>query len=325
MKNQSKHSGLGIVIMWATGLAGACSVDTSDLHFVPDDDFGKLSELGDAGDGNIDTGGVGNIAGVLNKAGSGNKAGSNSGGVPGTGGTSSTGGTPPTTGGTSSVGGGVSSGGVSAAGMQAVGSLNDPLLDDFNDMNPMLPNTMMNGSRMGGWYITNDGTGNMMPPADPTKPPIPDFKPDYNNMGYAMHLKGGGFKDWGANLGVTLVNAQGRPPCPYDLSRFSGIRFYLQGMVSDGVLHFSLTTAETADAEHGGTCDIKTEKCFDNFAFDLMQVSPNWKLIQIPWSALKQGGWGAVKQLNVKNVLNIEFGVKPNTTFDFMLDQVEFY
>ena len=64
----------------------------------------------------------------------------------------------------------------------------------------------------------------------------------------------------------------------------------------------------------------------DNFAFDVtMQLTANWKQIQIPWANLKQAGWGTVKPKNMKNVLNIEFGFRQNTNFDFMLDQVEFY
>jgi hypothetical protein len=206
----------------------------------------------------------------------------------------------------------------------AVGSSSDPLLDDFNDMNPMLP-TPMGATRMGGWYITNDGTGNMTPPADPNQPPIPGFKPDYNSMGSAMHLKGAGFTDWGANLGVTLLNVPGRPPCPYDVSRFQGIRFYVQGMISDQTVHVSVTTVETADMQHGGTCDGMKEKCFDNYFVDVKWMSPSWKQLQVEWISLKQGNWGAVKPLNMKHVLNIEFGVRANTQFDVSIDQIEFY
>jgi hypothetical protein len=333
MMNKARRRGFGLLAVWGSGVLVACSVDTSGLHYLPDSEFHDLANQGEAGDGNVDVGGVANIAGVSNKAGSNGKAGSSSGGTTSVGGNASSG---ASSGGSLAVGGagGTPSGGVTGGGMPgggmpnsctpAVGSSSDPLLDDFNDMNPMLP-TPMNATRMGGWYITNDGKGSMVPPADPNQPPIPNFKPDYNNMGYAMHLKGSGFSLWGANLGVTLLNVPGRPPCPYDLSRFKGIRFYLQGTSSDQTLHFSLTTVETADMQHGGSCDGMKEKCFDNYFADMAWMPPTWKVIEVEWASLKQGNWGAVKPLNMQHVLNIEFGTKPNVQFDFSIDQIEFY
>ena len=50
-----------------------------------------------------------------------------------------------------------------------------------------------------------------------------------------------------------------------------------------------------------------------------------WKSIDIPFTALKQAGWGAPKKLYPSHVVNLEFIAAADTDFDFWIDQVEFY
>ncbi|HEX2877227.1 MAG TPA: hypothetical protein VHP33_38525 [Polyangiaceae bacterium] len=92
------RGGSGFVV--ACSIVAACSVDTSDVHFVPDE------ALSGAGVANL--GGVLNKGGALNQAGDSIDGGEPSGGTPSTGGTTSKGGTTSTAG---KPAGGSSSGG----------------------------------------------------------------------------------------------------------------------------------------------------------------------------------------------------------------------
>jgi hypothetical protein len=49
----------------------------------------------------------------------------------------------------------------------------------------------------------------------------------------------------GAHLGVSLLNVMGRPSCPYDVSRLTGVKFWAIGAVDTGYLRFTVPTVET--------------------------------------------------------------------------------
>jgi hypothetical protein len=215
-----------------------------------------------------------------------------------------------------------------------------PLIDDFEDGNAGLPMPMM-GGRAGGWYVVTDGTmGMVVPPADPNKPPNPD-RPGYdaamNGMaGYALHLSGGGFQDWGATIGTDLLHLPELDKrCPYYIEGFQGIRFFIKGNVADGFVRFTLLTQETADLANGGFCDPARVKCFDNFGKEV-PVGMGWKQEFVRFTELRQAG-GSMMDLNVTHALAIEFaahGAKSTPTgtcpdgkcaFDFWVDQLEFF
>jgi hypothetical protein len=111
--NKNRRRSFGFAVA-AGGLLAACSVDTSDVHFVPD------SVLTD--------GGVANLGGVLNKAGSNGKpvgtAGDADGGEP-SGGTTSTGGQN-TAGKPAGGAGGMPTGGMPSAGTGGMGAGGGP-------------------------------------------------------------------------------------------------------------------------------------------------------------------------------------------------------
>lgn len=323
--NKNRRRGLASALS-ALGLLAACSVDTTDVNFVPDDVLSMTTgdtgtgATGDTGSGGAlatggvsNVGGVVNVAGVLNKAGSSGKAGASNGG------SNALAGAP--TGGMAQ--GGSGGGGGMMGCPMAKGDPRQPVIDDFTDGDAGI---LMRAGRAGGWYVTNDGKGTQMPPNDVTRPPKPD-SPGFDMAGYALHTQGSGFSLWGAGYGVSLSNAPGQYICTYDVSPHTGIRFYTRGKITgmDAALHFHLVTAEIADREHGGTCDATTEKCFDNYAFDINPVPADWKLFEIPFASLKQAGWGTPKKLYLTHVLNLEFTTGVSANFDFWIDQIEFY
>ena len=320
---------LGFVVVALGAAPAACSVDTSDVHFLPDDVLAKAdanaNDAGGAPDagGVANRGGVANVAGVVGKGGTTAKAGAGTGGSRPTAG-APTGGAP--AGGSGSTGGRGGAGGNPAQCPTAAGDRKKLLIDDFDDGDSGLPDPPQAG-RMGGWYVVSDLTPGavQVPPNDPSRPPIPDM-PGVGGVGFALHTQGTGFTTWGAGFGVTLLNGSTNMACPYDASVYTGVRVSLQGNIvgTDPLLQFHFVTTDVADMEHGGTCDAKTEKCYDNFTA-YIDVPSTWKSIDIPFTALKQAGWGASKKLYPSHVVNLEFISAADADFDFWIDQVEFY
>lgn len=310
-KGSRRHCALGAML--AGLVLSACSVDISGVTFLRDEAFEK--------------GGVGNTGGVVSKAGSSGKSGSGSGGAS-TGGSKQTAGT--NAGGTNVGGtdtGGTDTGGTDTGGMGGMlpevcpvesGDPALPLLDDLDDGDVGLP---ISAGRVGGWFVVgDDGGGTLIPePSMPLEPDSPGF-----DTPYAMHMSGGGFEVWGATLGLALLAPfADRPPCPYDVSPHAGVRFMLKGMSSDAIVRFQMPTVATHPTELGGTCML-AQGCSDHYGIDLM-VPSQWTEVEIDFADLSQVGWGEPFPLDLREVLNMEFRVRENTTFDIWIDDLRFY
>lgn len=312
---QGRH--LAGLVALGVGVLCACTVDTSEIKWVPDMLLdGEGAEAGDGGVANI--GGVANVGGVVNIGGigkGGSPASAGSGGA-GTGGSKQMGGMP---------GGGIDAGGMPGGGAPSEmclvvrGDPAEPVLDDLEDGDNDLPRF---AGRQGGWYVVNDMTGNQMPSGAANMPVVPTT-PGFMSS-YAMHTVGGGFTEWGAVLGLVLLpQPPPRPPCPYDLSRHSGLRFAVRGMTSGATVWVQVATVQTHRQEQGGTCMLGGD-CGDHHGI-FVPVSATWTSVDVNFSDLAQNGWGAPFDLDLRQVLNIEFLVGANSTFDLWVDQLAFY
>jgi hypothetical protein len=331
--SRKKQQQRGLAFVVAASALAACSVDTSDIHFVPDDALrataGTSSVVtGNAGAGDdVDnvgggtTGGQVNVAGVQNKAGTSGKAGANTGGVGAVAGASPVGGG----GGVpSGGGGGVPNGGTPGRCGMRLGNPTEPLIDDLDDGDPKLP---MFGGREGGWYVSNDGSplGTQKPPAN--MPPLPDKPGAPPRTGAAaspaaMHTSGSGFTAWGANMGLTLYQPPGLGACPYDASPHRGVRFWIKSAIRDATVRFVLPTVETHASAQGGTC---TKSCGDHYGVDISPVPTVWTQLEIPFAELTQRGFGTAVKFYPSHALNVEWSIGLAEDFDFWVDQVEFY
>lgn len=333
---QQRHLRWGVFAVLTGATGAACSVDTSGVTFINDRDFATYVSGSSSTDtnssgtsSNANTAGSGGTTSVAHggSATSGGKAGAGS----ATAGSTSTGKAGSSSGGTGSGGTGVQVGagappmGGSAAGgamMCPLVSSNpaDTLIDDFEDGDAGLP---MRGGRAGGWYVATDGTGVLEVPAtDPNMPPALS-RPGYDGRGYALRAEGGYFTDWGVVMGMSLLSAPGRPPCPYDVTPQRALTFYLKALVSDYELRVNLATTETLEKALGGTCQTN-EKCDDHFGITLTDLPVTWTQVTIPFDKLTQAGWGTAKRLDLRHVLNLEFSLHADVSFDVWIDQVEF-
>jgi hypothetical protein len=200
----------------------------------------------------------------------------------------------------------------------------EPLIDDLEDGNPGI---LLHGGRDGGWYSYNDNSGGTQTPA-PMSMPMPQMGGAAMTK-FAMHMTGKGFKVFGAALGFSFRAPMMGPPCPYDVSPQTGIRFYFKATITSDVMmpgaklfRVQMPTQETETAMQGGNC---TGMCGDHFGVNLDKIPAEWTEIEVPFDTLTQEGYGKKVALNLAHATNLEFVGGPNTTFDFWVDQITFY
>ncbi len=203
----------------------------------------------------------------------------------------------------------------------------EPLIDDFEDGNAGLP---MKGGRAGGWYSTNDGSGQQMPPAGMPPNPLQNvFQTQVDPSKYALHTLGGGFRIWGADVGISFLSIPNRvQPCPTTSHRILVLRFSVRGNVSDDILRVSILTVETDTVEQGGTCvPVGAKMCDDHYSYLYGPIPNEWTVVSIPFTKLAQQQFGVTEPWNPQHALGIEFGVHAGqaSSFDLWIDDVTFY
>jgi hypothetical protein len=179
---------------------------------------------------------------------------------------------------------------------RATGS--NPLIDNMADGdNAIIPQD----GRAGGWYSYGDNTGTITLVS--------------SNPGQ-MCAVGSGFTSWGAGMGVSL-NADATKSCTYDASVYSGIRFTIQGSITNGMVRLGVQTADISTPASGGTCvsTSTTNNCDDVYGADLLpgasggvdcsskvmswtcgpvssSTTGNQLVVSIPFAYMSQQGWG---------------------------------
>jgi hypothetical protein len=248
-------------------------------------------------------------------------------------GSGGTGGTPPTGGATGT--GGNGAGGASGVGgssachpTKATGA--KPLIDDMRDGDIAI---IPQDGRSGDWWIANDGSG--------TQTLIS------TNPGQ-MCTTGSKFTSWGADLALSLNEA-----CTYDGSVYQGIRFTIQGTITDGFGRVAVKTSDTQQAIYGGTC-VSTKSyntCDDDYGVWLTANSTggitctssvlSWTCapagnpltVSVPFSYMSQEGWGNVYPFNLGKMMHLHWAFRrcnsacytTLTSFDMCIGNVTFF
>ncbi len=192
---------------------------------------------------------------------------------------------------------------------------NEELIDDFSDGDRFLPK--LNG-RVGSWSVTHDDTpGGVMSPE-----PSAGFAPAQTGetcRGYAAYVKGYGFSDWGATLGVGLGS-------PYPAGAFVGISFLAKiDPGSKEVLRVAFPDKDT-DPD-GGLCRTNTtgpDACFDHYG-KRVALTSQWTRHTIFFLELTQDGWGRQgATFDADSLYGIVFQVPEGAGFGLWLDDVAF-
>jgi len=160
------------------------------------------------------------------------------------------------------------------------------LIDDFEDGNTQCIATS------GFWYLVSDGTGWEelsfgTPPERTTK---------------SLHLRGGGFSQWGMALGLDIA---GSYPV-FDASAYSELRFY-------------------ARAEPGSTTDIEVHILESDLHFSAkVALTQGWSEFVLPLGSMLSTAGDPARPLNPASIAAIQFFVLSNAPFDYWLDDVVF-
>lgn len=218
-------------------------------------------------------------------------------------GSAGTAGTSTSAAGTTGTGGAPAGGGKCAMTAAATGV---PLLiDDFEDGNADI---MAVDGRMGGWYLSTDGTGTVKPAAGP---PVPEAG---GMAGKGLHLTGTGLKMWGASLSAAVAN--NLTGC-YDARKLKGVSVALKGT---GRVFVSVLTAAVRDAPEGQRNHYKK----------MVALSADWTTVPIAFSELTQpGGWGLVVPFDASKIYGIDVSPVPatapaTTDYDYWVDNLSF-
>jgi hypothetical protein len=204
------------------------------------------------------------------------------------------------------------------------GSLGDEdLIDDLEDGDAAI---IPHRGRIGGWYTFHDDT-----PTGTQTPGSQLFIPDPAGAGgsnFAARTTGRGFTEWGAGMGFDLNNPAGAgeegPRSTYDASGYQVLALQARGNTP---VRVALALAGVTPTERGGTCvpsDAAGQECDDLHGTTLLLTS-EWKEYQIPFTQLRQGGWGKAVPFDAAQAFAVIFTVNPDVDFDFAVDDVRFY
>jgi len=197
------------------------------------------------------------------------------------------------------------------------------LVDDLNHVGAAIPR---NDGRHGQWATWGDGTGTQTPAgAPPNVCQATSFVP---TNGQAC-TSGSGFTTWGAAIGVTVAEGeQDCVICNYDATAYTGgVRFTISGSVT-GSLRFMVETAEVDETRWGGTCTAGT-KCWDAYGM-VVGVTPQPQVIDVPWTSLRQQGWGIPVLFDIRHIQQLVWevqknGMAPVSFANLCIDDVAFY
>lgn len=241
-------------------------------------------------------------------------AGSASGGAGGSGGASGGAGTSGsnTGGGGSASGGAAGSGGSSIVEGPTVGGGGAPnafaLIDDLEGDFPALP---PRDGRRGGWYTLMDQSSGQAGAAE-----VVAFEPARPDSRFAVRVRGGGFTDWGFELGVSLTS----PVVGYDASRYCGVRFLAKGSPAT----WSMRLSDRLSVPQGGVCE-SAGGCYQ-FVGAPFSVDGEWREVSVPFAALRLADAADPRRLDASAIYDILFHFQSaeGSGFELYVDDLGF-
>jgi hypothetical protein len=195
------------------------------------------------------------------------------------------------------------------------------LLDDFEDGDIYLAAV---SGRSGVWFRYDDGTSGTTGPTPLVASRLSGAPAALGK--YALHFTATGFSLWGSGLGADFI--LGRKV--YDISRYSGIRFWARsaaGKDSEPRIQISDTTTDST----GGKCNVasdapSSEKCGNHFG-QVVAVTTRWAKYEVRFAAMTQvAGWGLTEpSLDTAHVYGIQITTLAMADVDLWVDQLEFF
>jgi len=204
------------------------------------------------------------------------------------------------------------------------------LIDNFDDAENSFEGNGLNGS----WYGYNDESVSGV--QIPTGSEIRSEPGGPGGTGYALHVQGEGFSDWGSGfVGQFAATASGQA-CLFDASAYSGVSFWVKGSVEadpavDGerydpdLLRLLVIEKDVVPRAEGGDCDADEGACWDSHRIKF-PVDPCWRLHAVTFDELLPDGYGFDGgQLDLNELYNVNFEIGRGNRYDLWIDEVSFF
>jgi len=171
------------------------------------------------------------------------------------------------------------------------------LIDDYEDGDST---AVLEAGREAYWFtIHDDSAGKIVPDTDFL--PAPGGA---HGSRYAAHITASGYSTWGAGFSANITHFANDVRCPYNATKFSGLRFFARG---SGQVRVELLVPEVVDQEYGGQCNPSAgEVCYDTHG-TAISLEQDWKLYSLPWSAFVQRGFGKQAAFHQDGILTLEY------------------
>jgi hypothetical protein len=271
-------------------------------------------------------------------AGSGNSSGGDgvmSGGSPGVSGSGTSGGKTTTGGSPTMTGGSGGSGTSSGCGPQP---------DECTSAAALMTMPISDFETGKGWYFfanVDDKGGTTKPAAGDNIMADEIMCPAGGRCGssFAQHVTGGGFTSYGPSLSQDFLYKDGKTMMvvgmPMDASTFTGVMFWARkGDTAGAAPTLRLIVNDVTTHELGDVCDPKaapgvggemSEACWDGWMTERALPS-TWTLVKVPFTVMKQGGFGKKgAAIQTDKLYGLSFQMPNMATFDFWIDDVSFY
>jgi hypothetical protein len=176
------------------------------------------------------------------------------------------------------------------------------LMDDFEDGDSV---AVPEVDREAYWFTLHDDSAGMIDP-DTNFLPV---TPGAHGSVRSAHITASGYSVWGAGFSANISHFAGGIRCPYNASKFSGLRFYARG---SSEVRVELLIPEVVDQQYGGKCDTGAgQVCYDTHGVGL-QLTSDWKLYSFPWSQFVQRNFGTVAAFRPDAIMSLEFAFEQN-------------
>jgi hypothetical protein len=184
----------------------------------------------------------------------------------------------------------------------------EPALALLDDLEGAFPAIIERDGRNGYWFSADDATGWVS-----ALQRVEVLAPTADNR-YAVALDGAGFYDWGALLGVTLVD----PFAAYDGSAYCGVHFRARGSGAG----WRLEVSDALSEPQGGLCDTD---CYEHLG-QPFQPGDSWQDFVIPFAALSPNGSAPARALVTSELYSIFFAFTnpEGAAFELAVDDLAF-
>ena len=186
------------------------------------------------------------------------------------------------------------------------------LIDDLEGSFPTLP---LRDGRNGGWFSVHDDTYGQAAP-------VSVVVSDRESSHFTASFAGGGFTNWGAQMGVSLKS----PSTGYDASKHCGVRFLVKGSGAG----WSLLISDRLSVPQGGVCDAinwsSDQACYQ-FVGKKLAVSNVWQEVVVRFDELRLvSDPESPRRLETNAIYDIVFNFydAAGAGFDLKLDDLSF-